>query len=437
LDSTAKRGTETKGVAMGLNVTEQPTLFIVADAFRHDYINPENTPTLCALAKEGCYIRRLRPNFGFCERTEMFTGTRPDVNGFFTALTYDDENSAFRPIRREVLLLSLFDWKTVFLRRYIRRFNRDWFRKIRKISQPVYEIPLALLPRIALTEDLRELHLPGGSSVETIFDILRQQKKSFYFDTFVSLIMDMTDDDERTERLCRTFSRQKYNLYLIYIGDGDGTGHDFGPHSEQAREMNRRVDAHIKKLADVFFNQYPAGNLLAIGDHGMLEVERHINVDAKIFRAVKKASLKLQKDFDYFLDSTLARLWFHSERAKNAFQTLFSEDTELTSLGKLLTPKLATELHIPSPGGRYGDLLWIANPGILIFPDFFHFRKPCIGMHGYETYVSGQKGFAIAVGKNIPQTEIEEAELIDICPTLCRLLNIRVPEQNCGKCLLP
>ena len=418
---------------MALTENRKSVLYIVADAFRSDYLEPQNTPFLCSLAEKGTYVKKLRPNFGFCERTEMFTGTRPDENDFFTALTFGDEGSAFAKCRADISLLSLFDWKTKFLRRYIRRFFRDWFSKVRKVSQPVYEIPLKLLPLITLTEDVRDLQKPGWSNTETIFDVVRETGKSFYFDTFASLTMKMSTDDDRTEHLCRVFPESDYDFYLAYIGDGDGTGHQFGPSSEEAIKMTRRVDDRIKKIAHAFFESFPAGKILVIGDHGMLEVVSIIDMDRKIMRIASSADLRLRKDFDYFLDSTLTRIWFRTAKAENAFSSAFEKDHEINANGKIITRDLAASLHIPFPGCRYGDLMWMANPGILIFPDFFHYRRPCRGMHGYETQVPGQKGFAVASGTGIQNRYIDEAELIDVCPSLCRLLEIREPEQNRGK----
>ena len=129
----------------------------------------------------------------------------------------------------------------------------------------------------------------------------------------------------------------------------------------------------------------------------------------------------------------MARVWFRSNRAGDVFQELFRTDAELGERGTILGRERAGELHIPPPGGRYGDLVWIAHPGVLVFPDFFHYRKICRGMHGYETHIPEQQGFALVLGSNIEQTELPEAELIDVCPALCRLMGIRAPKQNAGK----
>lgn len=413
-----------------------PVLFIVADAFRHDYLVPENTPYLCKMSEEGFYAEKLKPNYGFCERTEMFTGTRPDENGLFTAITFDKKGSAFKKAKTDIALLSLFDWKTALLRRYIRRFYRDWFKKIRRIQQPVYEIPLKLLPRLGLTEDRVDLHLSEWSDytgVETIFDVFRSEGKKFYFDTFASLTMPMGTDEDRVKVSIRAFSEKKSDLYLVYIGDGDGTGHAFGPHSKEALAMTKRVDDRIKKITAGFFKEYPEGTLFVIGDHGMLEVKTTIDAGCLIENRAKDAGLKPFRDFDYFLDSPLVRMWFHSDKARSVFGEFFTSSEEFNEKGKVLTEEIAREMHVPPPGKGYGDIIWMAAPGTLVFPDFFHYRHVCRGMHGYDTSVSGQKGFCIAAGKNITPGKTGEIELIDVCPALCHLTGIRTPEKNQGK----
>ena len=414
------------------NTGRHPVLFIVLDAFRHDYLDPERTPALMDAAARGLHVRQLRPNFGFCERTEMFTGTTPDINGLFTALTLSS-GGIFASNTTDIALLGLLDWETVFLRRFTRRFFRDWFRKVRHIRQPVYEIPLALLPRVVLTEDRRELHMSGWSEIETIFDVLRRENRTFFFDTFASLTMDIIPEHARDDCLVRALREKPADFYLLYIGDGDGTGHDFGPHSPEAREMNRRVDARFRHVSEAFFREHPAGSLLVIGDHGMLPVERTIKPRPIIREAARRTGLRPVRDYDLFLDSTMIRLWMKTDAARRVFSELFAIHPEFSAHGRLLTRELAADLHVPPPGSGYGDLLWIASPGVLVFPDYFHYRHPCRGMHGYETHVSGQKGFAIALGERVAPGVLDEKELIDVCPTLCHLLDISVPAHNQGK----
>jgi predicted AlkP superfamily pyrophosphatase or phosphodiesterase len=71
------------------------TVLILLDAFRWDYLCPDRTPYLWDLAHTGVYVQQLKPNFGFCERAEIFTGTRPAVNGYLTAFAYGPDHSPF------------------------------------------------------------------------------------------------------------------------------------------------------------------------------------------------------------------------------------------------------------------------------------------------------------------------------------------------------
>jgi len=65
-----------------------PVVFMLLDAFRWDYLQPELTPNLWKLKNEGIYAQKLRPSFGFCEIAESSTGVRPDTSGLFTQLTF-------------------------------------------------------------------------------------------------------------------------------------------------------------------------------------------------------------------------------------------------------------------------------------------------------------------------------------------------------------
>ena len=100
-----------------------------------------------------------------------------------------------------------------------------------------------------------------------------------------------------------------------------------------------------------------------------------------------------------------------------------------------MTGELVSKFKIPAPGAYYGNLIWLAKPGVMIYPDYFN-RKAPKGMHGYIANIDVQKGFAVISASKAQNITIDEAELIDICPTLCCLLDIPAPENNQGKNLL-
>ena len=71
-------------------------LFILLDAFRHDYINPVDTPFLYAGTRRGVYARKLKTTTGFTQRTSIFTGAMGMESDMFTMFTFDYDGSPFR-----------------------------------------------------------------------------------------------------------------------------------------------------------------------------------------------------------------------------------------------------------------------------------------------------------------------------------------------------
>ena len=75
-------------------------LFILLDAFRHDYINPVDTPFLFAAAQKGVYAKKLKSTTGFTQRTAVLTGSMGTVSGMFTMYTFDRDGSPFRFLKK-------------------------------------------------------------------------------------------------------------------------------------------------------------------------------------------------------------------------------------------------------------------------------------------------------------------------------------------------
>jgi predicted AlkP superfamily pyrophosphatase or phosphodiesterase len=430
-------------------VKERTVVFVVCDAVRGDYLNEEDSSFLLSLTKKGIYVKKLKPSIGFCERTEMFSGARPEISGYFTALTFDEEKSGFSKISRLELgvikflkkISSLLGTFNPFLDKAFNYVAIDnlYLKKLVKITQPTYNIPLEFIREVALTEDYIEMCNRNALSVETIFDMMVGENKSFLYKTFASLRMDVGySDDARIKRMLLESQKRRYDLHLLYLGEGDGIGHRYGPNSKERREMMKRTDERIGRVVKFFENAYNDVDFLIVGDHGMVQVNKYINAFDKIKNIARNNELKINVDYKFFLDSTLIRIWFNSKKAEIAFRELFRNDDELNEYGKIITEKEITRYHLPKNVKYYGDLIWLADPGVVVFPDFFHNKEKVKGMHGYDPSINEQKGFAILYSKNETYTAVThgERELIDICPTLCDPLGIRYPKSNRGKSLV-
>jgi hypothetical protein len=108
-----------------------------------------------------------------------------------------------------------------------------------------------------------------------------------------------------------------------------------------------------------------------------------VNVTRTLDLAPVIASTKLRfgSDFGYFLDSTMVRFWFYHQGAEQAVRTAFKNIPG----GRLLDVAQMKHFGIAGCDRRNGELYFLADPGVLLFPNFFQGDgEPIKGMHGYD-----------------------------------------------------
>ena len=411
-----------------------PTVFVLMDAFRWDYLDPENTPFLHRLASENLHGRRLVPGAGFCERSEVATGASSDVTLNFSAIGYDPQNSPFRKYRALLRLLGLAN-QFSGSKQIGRKIGWRLMRKL-GVTAPIYRIPMEILHQFRLTEDHRDHMCEGAFTVESIFDIMREENRTTGWH-YTALGVPNGNDFDRLNALEKDLA-SRHDLYLLYLEWPDRDGHYMGPESEEFRESIRAFDRTIGEHVERWFQMAPDMKIVLIGDHGMATVEERLDVMAEVRRVARSLGLKWRRDFSMFLDSTAARFWYREPAYKPAFEGALEEGA-LGRFGRFLDGVDARQFEMPepSPGGLYGESLWWARSGVLIEPDYFHTREERVqGMHGYDPAVADSQGMAIVAGREITQRSIEQVTLRDLCPTLCDLMGIRVPEGNTGRSLL-
>ena len=407
------------------------TLFVL-DAMRHDYINENNTPFLYECSKKGTYYNRVIPSFGFCERTEIFTGLKPNESGFFTAIGYDPNNSPFKESRIsssfEMIdnILPNIGIKGIipsgYLHNIYRRIvNSKLNRKNNGMS--IYNIPFSLLQFWALTEDRIDHRDPKAFETPSIFSLLSGKNKSFFYDSFTALNMPSngTDKDRMDMALIDMKENNNY-FYLVYISVPDFIGHKYGPNSIELKTELRKLDNDLKGYSDKVLTLDPNSTFIFLGDHGMATVKIYFNAEKEILKISKNHSLELKKDYIYFLDSTLVRLWFFSEKAKLVFTNFFEISDDFNNYGTFINRELAEKEHIPWGDRRYGDIAWWANTGVLVYPDFFHRVEKYKGMHGYNPALRQNQGTCIVYGKSTQEKYQETIPLTGIFEVLKQTL---------------
>ena len=74
---------------------------------------------------------------------------------------------------------------------------------------------------------------------------------------------------------------------------------------------------------------------------------------------------------------------------------------------------------------------------MLIYPDYFSRGEPVKGMHGYLPDADEMQGFLMVHGPRVEPRALEEAEMVDVCATICHLLGRPRPPLCRGRSVLP
>ena len=397
-------------------------VFVLVDALKSLYLTEENMPFLYSLSQKGYYIRQIIPCSGFCERSEIFSGLDGYDTGNFTAIGYLPEVS---PYKDDGLMLGVFNIIKMISPRLYGRIFRHW-RKVNNKAMNGYRIPPRSLKKFALTEDGEKKLI----SHNNIFQSLDENGLSYSLDGFTSLADLKRRTEQTVEDLVSNEISKRTDFIPVYIGETDSIGHQYGSDIEHIRPTLRSVD---KKLNMIYEMSRKAGYAFCVmGDHGMVPVEKKVD----ILSVITNTGCQLHKDYEAFYDSTMVRFWFYNEMAQRKIQKSLND--KFSDFGFFVDQSNCFKYRIPldlvSEEGKpvYGDLVWCANPGVLVSPDYFHSSSESEnGMHGYIDVVDGHgTGLFVAWYDGMTFFSKDKAHSSEICGELCKLLSIKHPNSN-------
>lgn len=430
----------------------ETTFLLILDACRRDYITPENAPFLHSLMTRSLTASIESPP-GFTQRTTMFTGTYPDTSNAFSAFGYDPANSPFRWVGKLGPMSRLYQARKIFFPfrvavKHISRWTSGQYH-----TDPAW-IPGPYLPSFSIVEDHKPIFEAGAMPLPGIFDLLRAQGKTFKY-----LAHPISGNDDEIHKMCLdTFNaREEHAFVFAQFSDLDEGAHHKGPlvpegytpaanQTDEDRAFMKRkiaeIDRKCRAIHESLAANYDRFHFICIGDHGMAPVMQKVNVQ----KAVEDLGLKAGKDYVLFLDSTLAKVWFHTDQARERITALFKD----VNYGRIIDEAERRERRIPNDR-KYGDLMFAADPGVLFWPDYFHVVEHDIkGMHGYlekgihwpprgggDTWGAETTGILILDSPAVRAPEdLGLRNLVDVFPTLCDLAGVETPGTNEGASFL-
>jgi hypothetical protein len=349
------------------------TLLLLLDAFRPDYLR--HTPFIRNLANHSA-TGFLRECFGFLPRAAYFGGLNAEQFGFTNMYCFDPENSVFSSARTVAGAIPQPPSEIqAFLRRFVENKARLRLPAFAKAYASSAQIPLAYLPYFDLVEKRAPWDREAG--FESLFGLLGRQKIAWHQCSWPESNRLADHSDAGIVRHVLQTLRPEHRLAYVHLGELDGIGHLHGPGSRALQTQLARTDDLCRQLIESARAIYPAVNVILFGDHGMVNVTTTLDLTP----IIESTGLRFGSDFAYFLDSTMARFWFFHRGAEQAMRAAFRN----VSGGRLLSADEMKQFGIAGCDRRNGEVIFLADPGVLLFPNFFQAEgEPIKGMHGYD-----------------------------------------------------
>lgn len=399
------------------------TLFLQLDACRYDYIDPYISKSYALGANRRRIISPVMPTFGFEPDAAYTAGLYPDEADGGAQFWHDPENSPFRFIRTWTRAGNLLpDIPDKIVRRLIRIHAK------KRVASPVLstaKVPFHLLQYFNFPMKSR-MDAETFVQSENLFDILRKNERLWLYHGPPDFRVDIQSVIQRAKRELHP----PIAFAFFHVGDLDKTGHQYGPDSAQRQDAMKTVMQRVADIYQVVNERFEEVHLLIMGDHGMMEVSKHLD----IWNKLKRLPVKLEKDYLVFLDSTMARFWFFSDRAERFIVDLLDN----IEGGHILSQAEKDKYHLNYSHNKFGDIIFLVDPGVLIFPNFYQNRKPVRGMHGYAPETPEQQSALLIHSSKVKESKRfdEPVDMRRVFPTLLELLDLPIPEGTTAKSLL-
>ena len=313
----------------------------------------------------------LNTVFGYsctCDPT-IITGKMPHEHGHFSFYNYAPERSPFK-----------WTWPLRFLPKSLTRRGRVRHQLSKFVKWKIgytgyfqlYNTPLNHLPLYEYTEK-RDLYEPGGinNGCPTIFDHLRDNRIAYSMSDW------RKPEPFNIAALKDDLRQGDVTFAYLYLAGLDGIMHADGTHSPRVADKVAWYDEQLRGVLETAKQNYGDVRLFLFSDHGMTNVEHDYDLQS----VVAQSGMQFGKDYVAMYDSTMARFWFLREGAEARIREVLANEQH----GNILNNLDLNDFGALFPNRRYGELFFLANPGVLICPSFMN-ETHLNGMHGYTPY---------------------------------------------------
>jgi Type I phosphodiesterase / nucleotide pyrophosphatase len=316
------------------------------------------------------YRQPLRTILGYSSGAipTILTGRPPVEHGHWNLFYYDPVGSPFRWLKYASFLPD-----AVLGHRVTRKLLKELGRRALGLG-PLFDVCVStrLLRWFNFVEKASIYDRGGIAGARSIFDRLADAGVPYRVYSYHRFT-----DAQILRQARRDLEAGAATFYFLYLSELDGFLHG---HCESDARLDERLDWYAAGLRAVFalaLELDPEATITVLSDHGMTPVRRTYDLVA----GVERLGFTMPTQYLAVYDSTMARFWFFDDRARHAI----AEHLAGVPCGRIVPDEELRALGILFPDGRYGELVFLLEPGWLLGGSGFNGPgwTPA-GMHGYH-----------------------------------------------------
>lgn len=314
--------------------------------------------------------RPLRTVLGFSSGAipTILTGAPPAQTGHWNLLYYDPEGSPFRWFRHFLFLPDF-----VLNHRVTSKVLKEMGRHVLGLG-PLFDCCASprLLPWFNWVEK-RNIYDRGGiTGARSIFDELAETGIPHHVYTY-----HQWTDEQILSQARRDMEAGDASFFFLYLSEMDMFLHTHCVDDAKLDERLSWYDAGLTRLFELARTLDATADFTVFSDHGMTPVRQLFDLK----KDVDALDFGMPEDYLAVYDSTMARFWFFSDRARREI----TECLRASPCGHILSDEELNRLGVLFADQRYGEIVFLLHPGWLVAQsDFNGPRWVPAGMHGYH-----------------------------------------------------
>jgi hypothetical protein len=235
----------------------------------------------------------------------------------------------------------------------------------------LYSVPFSKLRFLDYTEK-HDIYEPGGilGGQPTIFEHWKESGLPWMRSDW------RRDDASNVAHLKEKLLEGKVRLAYLFTSGLDATMHAHTTAGPEVDAAFARFEKWLREIYEIAGRRYETVRLHLFSDHGMTNTRQ----TSRMMLDFAKLGLQYGRDYVAVWDSTMARLWFP---AGSADRVRVEEWFRAQTGGRVVTDEELKKWGCHFPDGRYGELIYLLDNGIIFAPSFMNqHRVPA--MHGFD-----------------------------------------------------